>query len=415
MLSVRFARLDRGRASALPSLGGLIRSLPDPLQRIVAHHSPASRAPSWADAVTTSSPGRQYAAMAIVADQYDYVVGVDTHAATHTLALITAGTGAVGHQAQFPTSPAGLRRAVGWIQRHTQHSATLIVIDGAGSYGATFTAQLVAAGLAVAEAPEIPATTRRRHGKNDTLDAVAMAQAARSLDVDRLCWPRAGGDRTVLRVLTAAREQMSGERTRAVNALTALLRTVDLGIDARRALTTTTIATVAAWRTRSDNGTLAICRTEAIRLARRIRALNAELAANHTALHQAVTAQAPQLLALPGVGAVVAATVLLAWSHPGRVRSEAAFAALAGASPLPASSGNTTRYRLNRGGDRRLNRALYTVALVRMGHDPRTRDYVTRRTHEGRTKREIMRTLKRYISRQLFRTLQGADLPTSTT
>ncbi|WP_281898654.1 transposase [Micromonospora humidisoli] len=171
---------------------------------------------------------------------------------------------------------------------------------------------------------------------------------------------------------------MSGERTRAVNALTALLRTVDLGIDARRALTTTTIATIAAWRTRSDNPTLAVCRAEAIRLARRISALDAELAANHTALHEAVTAQAPQLLALPSVGAVVAATVLLAWSHPGRVRSKAAFAALAGASPLPVSSGNTTRYRLNRGGDRRLNRALYTVAPVRMGHDPRAR--------EGRTK-----------------------------
>lgn len=177
----------------------------------------------------------------------------------------------------------------------------------------------------------------------------------------------------MLRVLTTAREQMSGERTRAVNALTALLRTVDLGVDARRALTTATIVTVAAWRSRSDDTTLAVCRAEAIRLARRIRALDAELAANHTALHKAVTAQAPQLLALPGVGAVVAATVLLAWSHPGRIRSEAAFAALAGVSPLPASSGNTTRYRLNRGGDRRLNRAFYTVALVRMGHDPRTR------------------------------------------
>jgi transposase len=101
--------------------------------------------------------------------------------------------------------------------------------------------------------------------------------------------------------------------------------------------------------------------------------------------------------------------------HPGRIRSEAAFAALAGTSPLPASSGNTPRYRLNRGGDRRLNRALYTVALVRMGHDPRTRDYVARRTSEGRTKREIMRSLKRYISRQLFRTLNSANPAISTT
>ena len=202
--------------------------------------------------------------MAIVADHFNFVIGVDTHAASHTLALITAGTGALGQQAQFPTSPSGLRRAVDRIQRHTHQAPTQILIDGTGSYGATFTEQLSAAGLTVAEAPDVAATTRRRRGKNDVVDAVAMAQAARSLDINELCWPPAGGDRTALRVLTAAREQTSGERTRAVNALTALLRTVALGIDARRALTTTTIAAVAAWRTRSDNATLAVCRAEAI-------------------------------------------------------------------------------------------------------------------------------------------------------
>jgi transposase len=150
---------------------------------------------------------------------------------------------------------------------------------------------------------------------------------------------------------------MAGERTRTVNALTALLRTVDLGVDARRALPAATITTIASWRTTSTpTTTREICRGEAIRLARRIRALDAELVANHTALNAAVTAQAPQLLDVRGVGPVVAATVLQAWSHPGRVHSEAAFAALAGVAPLPASSGNTRRHRLNRGGDRRLNR-----------------------------------------------------------
>ena len=121
------------------------------------------------------------------------------------------------------------------------------------------------------------------------------------------------------------------------------------------------------------------------------------------------------MLALLGVGALVAATVPLAWLHPGRIRSEAAFAALAGASSLPAASRNTTSYRLNRGGGRRLNQALYTVALVRTGHDPRTRDYVARRTSEGRPKCEILRSLKRYIGRQLFRTLQRANSVPSTT
>jgi transposase len=202
---------------------------------------------------------------------------------------------------------------------------------------------------------------------------------------------------------------MAGERTRTVNALTALLRTVDLGVDARRALPAATITTIASWRTTSaPTTTRQICRSEAIRLARRIRALDAELVANHTALNAAVTAQAPQLLEVRGVGPVVAATVLQAWSHPGRLHSEAAFAALAGVAPLPASSGNTRRHRLNRGGDRRLNRALYTITLTRLGHDPRTRAYFARRTTEGATRREIIRILKRYISRELFRLLTAS-------
>jgi transposase len=353
--------------------------------------------------------------MAIAADQYDLVIGVDTHAASHTLAPVRAATGAAGQHAKFPASPAGLRRALHWIRRRSPDATALIAVDGAGSYGAVFTEQLIAAALTAVEAPDVPAVTRRRGGKSDALDAVAIAHAARSLDAGQLRRPRAGRERTALRVLTVAREQMSGERTRAVNALTALLRTADLGVDARRALTTATIAAVAAWRTRHRDATLTVCRAEATRLARRIRALDTELAASHTALKEAVTTQAPQLLTLPGVGAVVAATVLLAWSHPGRIRSEAAFAALAGASPLPASPGNTTRHRLNRGGDRRLNRALYTVALARMGHDHRTRDYVARRTAEGHTKREVMRNPKRYISRQLFRTLTGAHAATNPT
>jgi transposase len=352
--------------------------------------------------------------MAIVADRYEYVIGVDTHAASHTFALTTAATGVVQHTVVFPASPAGLDRAVAWIAQRAKQTPALVVVDGAGSYGAKLTARLDAVGLPVVEAPDLPAGRRRRTGKSDALDAVAIAQAVRNLDEQQLNWPRTGGHHTALRVLAAAREQMTTERTRAVNALTALLRTVDLGVDARRALPTTTIATVAGWRTRHEDPTLAICRAEAIRLARRIRTLDTELTTNHQQLHQAVTAQAPQLLDLAGVGPVVAATALLAWSHSGRIRSEAAFAALAGVSPLPASSGNTIRHRLNRGGDRRLNRALYTVALVRMSCDPATRAYVTRRTAEGRTKREIMRNLKRYISRKIYRVLNAGSLAAAT-
>ncbi len=348
-----------------------------------------------------------------VAETYDLLVGVDTHAANHTFALVDATTGTLADIQRFPTSAAGLRRAITWIHRHTADRSVLVVIDGAGSYGAILTAQLQAAGLEVIEAPDVPAHVRRACGKTDDLDAAEIARAARGLTSPRLRRPRQSGDRTTLRVLTTARDQMTGERTRAVNALTALLRTIDLGIDARRPLSTTTIATIAGWRT-SHAATVTMAaagRGEAIRLARRIRALDKDLAANHATLTSTVTTQAPELLQLRGVGPVVAAIVLQAWSHPGRIHSEAAFAALAGVAPLPASSGNTRRHRLNRGGDRRLNRALYTVALTRLGHDPRTRDYAARRTTEGRTRREIIRSLKRYISRELFRTLTTAHLP----
>jgi transposase len=143
-------------------------------------------------------------------------------------------------------------------------------------------------------------------------------------------------------------------------------------------------------------------------LARRIRALDREAAEHTRAITRIVKAWRPDLLELPGVGPIVAATVLCAWSHRGRVRSEAAFAMLAGVAPVPASSGQTVRYRLNRSGDRQLNRALHTVALVRLRSDPATCAYATRRRAEGKSRREIRRCLKRYIARQLFRLLDHA-------
>ena len=353
--------------------------------------------------------------MPIVADTYDLLVGVDTHAATHTFAILDAATGALAEHREFPTTSAGLRRAQDWIERRTQTCTALVLIDGAGSYGAVLAEQLATAGFDIAEAPDVPKQIRRAGGKSDTIDAAEIARAARGLTTQQLRRPRQAGDRTILRVLSAARDQMTGERTRTVNALTALLRTVDLGIDARRALSNSTITTIASWRTTTAaTTTRTVCRSEAIRLARRIRALDAELATNHTALNAAVTAQAPQLLDVRGVGPVVAAIVLQAWSHPGRVHSEAAFAALAGVAPLPASSGNTRRHRLNRGGDRRLNRALYTIALTQLGHDPRTRAYLARRTADGANHREIIRILKRYISRELFRLLKATQPRPST-
>lgn len=346
--------------------------------------------------------------MPIVAEEYAFVIGVDTHAATHSLALVTAATGAVVDRAVLPNTPPGLDRARDWITRRIDGRPALVVIEGVGSYGAGLADRVTVGGLLVAEPSAMSAAQRRGVGKTDAMDAVRIARSVLADDTSRLRWPRATGQRVALRVLMVAREQMVAERTRAINALTALLRTIDLGVDVRKALSHSQFKIIAGWRDRREDPVVATCRQEAIRLAKRIVALDAELVDNRKALDTAVEDVAPELRELPGVGSVVAACVLTAWSHPGRVRSEAAFAALAGTCPIPASSGNTLRHRLNRGGDRRLNRALTTVVIVRMRTHAPTRAYVARRRAEGRTTKEIMRSLKRYITRQLYRTLAAA-------
>ena len=158
-------------------------------------------------------------------------------------------------------------------------------------------------------------------------------------------------------------------------------------------------------------------------LARRIEAATAEADELEHELLAHVRALAPKLLDEPGVGPIVAAQLLVSWSHPGRLRSEAAFARLAGVAPIPASSGQTTRHRLSRGGDRQLNRALHTVILHRRLHDPATKDYIARRLAEGKTSRDAVRLLKRYLARHLYRLLNqepthdltviGASFPNS--
>jgi transposase len=351
-----------------------------------------------------------------VSEHYDHVIGVDTHAATHTFALVAASTGALSAHAEFPTNPAGLTRAQSWLQQRAGEQA-LIVVESTGSFGAIVTERSQRAGRLVVEAAQMPANDRRGTGKNDELDATRIARAVLGLPLTGLRTPRDLSServRVAMRVLVVAREQMTGERTRTINTLTALVRTVDLGVDARRPLTARQVTMIAAWRDRDEEATTATCRREAVRLARRVHTLNEDLARSRSDITKRVAQDTPQLLELAGVGAVVAASVLIAWSHPGRVRSEAAMASLAGTCPIPASSGNTVRHRLNRGGDRRLNRALTTITIVRMRIDQDTRAYVARRRTEGRTTKEIMRSLKRYITRQLFRSLAAAH-PTQTT
>ena len=350
--------------------------------------------------------------MTIVAHAYPFVIGVDAHARNHALAVLASPTGELLDETQFPATVAGLQRAVSWVARRTGGDlAVLWVIEGVGTYGARLARAANDAGYAVAEAGRMSARANRGVGKSDPLDARRIAQSVLAVDVAMLRRPRADdGVRAAVRVLIASRDHISTERTSAANALTALIRVADLGIDARRPLTAAQITAMAAWRARDEDLATTVARKEAGRLAKRVIAADRELAANTKQMTDLLNASpARVLLDQPGIGPVTAAVTLAAWSHPGRVRSEAAFASLAGVNPIPASSGNTVRHRINRGGDRRLNRALHMATVTRIRMDPRTRAYVEKRTAEGRTPREIRRCLKRYLARQIYRQLNAAE------
>lgn len=350
--------------------------------------------------------------MSIVAHSHPFVVGVDTHARNHVYAIITATTGEVVDTREFPTTSAGINRAIAWVARRTEADLdTLWVIEGAGTYGALLAGAITSDGYPVVEAARMDARNRRGVGKSDTLDAQRIAKAVLSLKPEELRRPRLNeGVRQALGVLATARDAMTTERTRAVNALTALLRASDLGMDARRALSGVQIAEVSRWRAREEELALSIARSEAIRLAKRITELDADLKSNSSRITDLVEiSEAAPLLKEKSFGPVTAAICLAAWSHRGRIRSEAAYASLAGVNPIPASSGNTVRHRLNRGGDRRLNSALHMVAINRMTHHPETREYVQKRQAEGRTTKEIRRCIKRYLARRVFRILNSAS------
>ncbi|MGC5225310.1 IS110 family transposase [Micromonospora sp. DT81.3] len=345
----------------------------------------------------------------IVAHTHPFVIGVDTHARTHTYAVLTATGEHLGTET-FPNTTAGRSRAISWAGRRASGVAdALWVIEGANSYGAQLARNVTDTGYRVVEAARMSGG-RRGVGKSDPIDAHRIAAAVLALPTDQLRNPRQDeGVRAATQILLTVRDELAGERTRAVNALTALLRITDLGLDVRRPLGARRIAEVARWRTRDEHLAAATARAEAIRLAKRILELDAELDQNMGRISDLVQASpAAELLEKTGIGPVTAARTLVAWSHPGRVANEAAFAAIAGVNPIPASSGNTTRHRLNRGGDRQLNRALNVIAMIRMVHDPGTRAYVNRRRAEGKTDREIRRILKRYLARSIYRHLNAA-------
>jgi transposase len=350
----------------------------------------------------------------MLAELVDAVVGIDTHRDTHQVE-IALPNGAPIAFTTITNDTTGYAELLAWIVDHAPGPRLAVSIEGTRSYGVGLARAAAAAGLIVLECEQPARTTRRGKGKSDPIDAHLAVLAALRLDADRLPIPRADGDREALRILLGARQELTTASTAQTNRLRALL----LGGDdtdrhlARGTLTDTRLTSLARRRPLRDaTREQAIRHAEIRRLALALRDAAQALKANRVQLQAIVNDLAPGLTDRRGIGPVSAAQVIVSFSHPGRCRNDAAFAALAGASPLEASSGRTVRHRLNRGGDRALNRALHTIAVTRMRSCPITQAYVARRTAEGKNPREIRRCLKRYIARQLHRALTTAMTPT---
>jgi transposase len=348
--------------------------------------------------------------MAMLAELVDAVIGVDTHRDTHQVEMAFP-TGTPIATTTVRNDSAGSAALLAWIGQHAPGPRLAVSIEGTRSYGVGLARAVAAAGLPVIECEQPHRKQRRGKGKSDPIDAHLAVLTALRADADRLPTPRADGPREALRILLVARAEMTTHKTAQSNALRALLRT---GEDADRSLACGPLGQarlegIARRRGRpADTIEVAVRRGEARRLALSIRELDRQLVANRAQLAALTGQLAPGLTDRVGVGPVSAAQAIVSWSHPGRCRSDAAFAALAGTSPIPASSGQTIRHRLNRGGDRQLNRATHDIALTRMRCCPRTKAYVARRTAEGKTTKEIRRCLKRYISRELYRALEAS-------
>lgn len=341
----------------------------------------------------------------MLADPRDVVIGVDTHRDTHALAVVSARTGEILDQFSVRADPAGYRRAHRALEQAGVGSRVW-ALEGCGSYGAGLARHLMRAGERVIEVDR-PGRDRPR-AKSDSLDAVRAARAALSQAHPAI--PRAEGAREVLRVLMAAREGAIATRQRAICQLKGLVVSApDVLRGPLRRLTCAGLLGRCAGLRPTVHADPALSATaRALRgTARRALAATAEAREYEQAIAAQVRQMAPGLLAEPGVGPITGAQLLISWSHPGRLRSEAAFARLAGVAPIPASSGQVVRHRLDRSGDRQLNRALHTIVLVRRRTDPGTRDYAARRMAEGKSTREATRCLKRFLARHLFRLMEG--------
>ncbi len=345
--------------------------------------------------------------MVMLTEQYAYVIGGDPDRDTIDLAVIDTGTRQVRAHLADSADGSGYARMLAWAEIHAPRTRVW-ALEGTGSFAAGLAAFLAQAGEDVVE---VAATKRSGGAKSDRIDAVKAARSA--MACEHPATPRNRGLREALRMVLRTRHAVLVSRTKAINELKSLIVVAPehLRAELRGRSLARQLATIEELQ--SPTGATSEHRVTVLTLhsiAARVRFLTGQVddLDRELAVLLAQHPAGPALLAEPGVGPVVAAQLLVSWSHSGRVRSEAAFASLAGAAPLEASSGQRVRHRLNRGGDRQLNRALHTVAVTRMRCHPETRDYEAARTQLGKSHRDIRRSLKRALARRLYRRIEVA-------
>jgi transposase len=346
-------------------------------------------------------------AMAIV-ETRPITGGIDTHLEVHVAAALDANGGVLGVES-FPTTPAGYVGLHAWLGAFGP--VDRVGVEGTGAYGAGLARHLRAAGLEVIEVDRPNRQDRRLQGKSDTVDAVEAGPAVLSGRASGVA-KTADGNAEAMRALLVAKRSGREARITCLNQLRHLGFCAPDELRERfRGVPRTRLAeSAAALRPRADSDPVLYATKLAMRtLGRRVLTLGEDTEALDAVLAELVTVTAPSLLELYGVGVHTAAILLVAaGDNAERVHSEAAWAHLCGVAPLQASSGKTTRHRLNRGGNRQANHALWRILFTRMGSEPRTRAYVARRIDEGRSKPEIMRILKRYVAREVYRHLPRA-------
>jgi transposase len=343
----------------------------------------------------------------------EVILGVDTHNDVHVAAVITTLGVLLGTKA-FPTTAAGYSALLAWAQGHGRLRRA--GVEGASSHGTALTRHLRRHQVHVIEINRPDRSTRRRRGKTDALDAENAARAV--LSGTATAEAKAGdGPAEAIRMFKIAKDSAIKSRTQAINQLRAVLVRAEPHLrESLAGLGPITLFRTCATLPEASTTTCGSATITVLRgLARRILALTDEVKTLNKHLTAQLKACAPGLLERHGVGPDTAAALLIAaGDNPQRLTSAAAFAALCGVNPVEASSGKNTRHRLNRGGDRRANSALYTIVLTRLGRDRRTRDYANRRTMQGKSTKDTIRCLKRYVARELFPIIVSALRPAAT-